>query len=135
MRSPRSRLLTRNNFWVVRDSGTIAEVGAAFRRIWLPDVVQPYSPRVSPNAPLKNSALLNFRQGISLISTAVLISRGLDSSGLSLGLVPWPGLLHRNGGNESKEKARKLRVFGPDHSCQAKFPGPKAERRSDQTRY
>ena len=55
--------------------------------------------------------------------------------GRCLGLVRWPKLLHRYGGNEGKEKARKLRMFGPDRSCQIKLPGPEADRRSDQTSY
>jgi hypothetical protein len=59
----------------------------------------------------------------------------VEGSFRPLGLVRWPKLLHRNGGNEGKEKARKPRMFGPDHSCQIKLPGPEADPRSDQTSY
>ena len=57
------------------------------------------------------------------------------SSGRCLGLVRWPSQLDRNRGNKGKENARKLGMTGPDHSCQVEFPGPEANRSSDQTRY
>jgi hypothetical protein len=59
----------------------------------------------------------------------------LSKSGGCPGLLGWPNQLHNDGGNDGKQKARKLRMFGPDHSGQVEFPSPKADSRSDQTRY
>lgn len=57
------------------------------------------------------------------------------NSGRCLGLVRWPSQLHCDGGYEGNEKAGKLRMTGPDHSHQVKFPGPEASRGANQTRY